>query len=208
MSNSLTRTYTFANGGIAYGDQVDTEIQAIVNTINNADAGTTSWTVVKTVTLTVTGTATISGQLIGKGTATSDSAATGYIGEYISASNAINSNYAATTVWDDLVSISLTAGDWDVSAISLGVINGATWSENILGISSTSGNSETGLVAGDNRIRTTWANSSTTPTIVALTIPSFRVSLAGTTTYYLKQQATFSAGTPQRTGRISARRVR
>lgn len=52
MSNSITRTYSFANGGVADGGQVDSEIQNIVNTINNADAGTTTWTAVKATTLT------------------------------------------------------------------------------------------------------------------------------------------------------------
>lgn len=54
MSNSITRTYTFANGGVADGGQVDSEIQNIVNTINNADAGTTIWTAVKGTTITAT----------------------------------------------------------------------------------------------------------------------------------------------------------
>lgn len=58
MSNSITRTYTFANGGVADGGQVDSEIQNIVNTINNADAGTTSWTTIKSagnITITKSG---------------------------------------------------------------------------------------------------------------------------------------------------------
>lgn len=48
----LTRTYTFTDGTVAYGSQVETEIASIVNTINNLDSGGTTWTNVKVTTLT------------------------------------------------------------------------------------------------------------------------------------------------------------
>jgi hypothetical protein len=50
------------------------------------------------------------------GTNTNDSAAAGYVGEYVS-SAVTATNYGATGVWGDLTSISLTAGDWDVTAL-------------------------------------------------------------------------------------------
>lgn len=47
----LTRTYTFTDGTTAYGSQVDSEISNIVNTLNNLDNGSTTWTNVKVTTL-------------------------------------------------------------------------------------------------------------------------------------------------------------
>lgn len=202
MSNSITRTYSFANGGVADGGQVDSEVQNIVNTINNADAGTTTWTQVKVATLTST-TSTIL-----KGSATSDSAAAGNIGEYI---ESLIGDTAATTSgnYSDGTSISLTAGDWDVSALVCWQSNSGTWSEAYLGISQTTGNSATGLTLGQTMLGAVWANSSTTPIRHSLSIPTLRVSLSATTTIYLKLRAVYSAGTPHADGgRLSARRVR
>lgn len=39
----INRTYTFTDGTVAYGSQVDSEIANIVNTINNLDSATTKW---------------------------------------------------------------------------------------------------------------------------------------------------------------------
>lgn len=47
----ISRTYTFTDGTVAYGSQVDSEIQNIVNTINSLDAATTTWDNVKVTTL-------------------------------------------------------------------------------------------------------------------------------------------------------------
>lgn len=146
------------------------------------------------------------GQLAG--TATNDNASAGNVGEFISSVVSTSSNFASSGTWDDLTSVSLTAGDWDISATLQGTINTSTWTEVILGVSVTAGNSETGLVSGDNRIRETWASSATTPATKTLCIPPWRLSLSTTTTVYLKQQASYSLGVPKRIGRISARRMR
>ena len=45
----ITRTYTFTDGTTAYGSQVDSEIANIVNTLNNLDAATQTWDIVKIV---------------------------------------------------------------------------------------------------------------------------------------------------------------
>jgi hypothetical protein len=142
------------------------------------------------------------------GTITNDNAPAGWVGEYIASAQPTAQNAAATTEFTDLVSISLTPGDWDVSGILQWNQNGATWSDARLGISSTAGNSTAGLSTGDNTIRVSFTSSSTTPVREDLQIPAFRVSLSSTTTYYLKYAATYSAGTPTAAGRISARRVR
>lgn len=143
-----------------------------------------------------------------KGTTTNDAAPALNVGEFITA-NSGATNCATSTQYDDATSISLTAGDWDVSATGYFNSNGATWTILFLGFSSTSGNSATGLIEGDNSMRAQWASSATTPLYVPIVIPPYRVSISSTTTYYLKRRADYSAGTPKVDGaRLSARRVR
>jgi hypothetical protein len=142
------------------------------------------------------------------GTTTNDNASAGYIGEYVSSAvTAVNAG--GTGVWGDATSISLTAGDWDVCGFCNWDINGATWSDARLGISTTSGNSGTGLSSTINYAIGSWASTSTTFQTVPLSIPSYRISLSSTTTIYLKYYSTYSSGTPRLSGAsIHARRVR
>lgn len=201
MSNSITRTYTFANGGIADGGQVDSEIANIVNTINNADAGTTTWTQVKAATLTST-TSTIL-----KGSSTNDSASAGNIGEYIESIPG-SANFGASGVFSDYTSISLTAGDWDVSFLANGdPASVGTFTNFDIGISTTTGNSTTGLTSGSNRLTI----GATTASDTSGCIPVYRMSLASTTTVYAKMESVYSGGSGAPriiSGRLSARRVR
>lgn len=198
--SAVSRTYTFVDGTDAYGSQIELELNTIYNAWNNHDAGTSTWTVVKTTTLTSLGVTTL------KGSATNDSAATGNMGEYISSAATANSNAAANGVFDDVTSISLTAGDWDISGGVDWDVNGATVTQFRSGISITSGNSETGMDEGNQQasfVQTAISGRLT------LFVPTVRISLASTTTVYLKRMAAFSAGTPRSIAyRISARRVR
>lgn len=155
------------------------------------------------------GTATFSGQLIGKGTTTNDNAAAGNIGEYMeSVVAAVNAFGAAT--WGDITSLSLTAGDWNVNLQLMCSRNTATIAgiDFRCGISSTSGNSTTGLTTGSNQmyfINTVSNGMDWVPFCIA----DFRVSLASTTTYFAKgYAANYSVATPQFYARFSARRVR
>lgn len=142
------------------------------------------------------------------GTTTNDAAAAGSVGEYVSSAVGLT-NSGLTTVWGDLTSISLTAGDWLVSTTGIWDYNGATWDAARVGISTTTGNSAAGLTLGSNYVLGGWASSATTPIDVAMGISDFRVSLSGTTTYYYKYMAQFAAnGPPQLAGRISAHRIR
>ena len=142
------------------------------------------------------------------GTTTNDSAAAGLVGQYIE-SIATDTVAVTSTNYGDLTSISLTAGDWDVSAVVYWDNTGATWTIAQYGISTTAGNNGVGLSAGENFISNTWASSATTPTILTGSIAPYRMSLASTTTVYLKYRSTYSAGGPPHSqGRLSARRVR
>lgn len=153
--------------------------------------------------------ATFFGQLTGKGTPTNDSAAAGFIGQYVSSAVTTQLNFPATNTYGDGVSMQLTPGDWDVTAQLDGDSNGATWSVMAVGISTNTGNNSTDMDTGDNRAVLNWANSATTPLEQSLCISAYRVSLAITKTYYLKIFVTFSAnGPPKYRCRLSARRVR
>jgi len=140
------------------------------------------------------------------GTNTNDNASAGYVGEYIESLPGIV-NATTSGQFEDLTSISLTAGDWDITLVVSIDGNGSTMSAAAIGISTTSGNSITGLNLGVNRL-----DEITDPSIgqaVGLSIPNFRVSLSTTTTYYAKFLATYSSGTPRSNGsRLSARRMR
>lgn len=141
-----------------------------------------------------------------RGTSTNDNAPTGHKGEHITASQTTPTNFPATTVYGDGASISLSPGDWDVDASLFSNLNGATITgQPTLGVSTTSGNSSVGLVAGDTTnvgpVPTATANSS-------CNVNAARFSLSATTTIYLKVRCDYSAGNPQYRGRISARRVR
>ena len=138
------------------------------------------------------------------GTQTNDSAATGCIGEYVSAAIASGSAASAVSTGTgfNITSISLTAGDWDVSGLVVGTINGATatWFQG--SVSTSTGTVGTlGDATGESPAPTTAAS-------VSVTLPAVRISLASTTTVYLVARFAFSAGTPKAFGRISARRVR
>jgi len=145
-----------------------------------------------------------SSQLIGNGTTTNDSASTGQVGEVV-LSTASLVNYPATGTWGDLTSISLTAGDWDIAAITQQTTPGTMTGETRLGISVTSGNSATGLTIGYNRATFPFATAAYD---TSGTVPMYRLSLASTTTVYLKYYAEYSTGTPKASGTIIARRRR
>jgi len=140
------------------------------------------------------------------GTNTNNNALAGNVGQYIE-STVIGQSVGTSGQYEDVTSISLTAGDWDISAMIQFNANGATVTNDTFGISSTSGNSSAGLIGGVNSGVWVLPNS-TTGTIQTWTIPAVRVSLAGTTTYYIKSFKQYSVATPQVGARISARRVR
>lgn len=141
-----------------------------------------------------------------KGTTTNDNATALNVGEYSEAT--IGSTAApATGTYGDLQSISLTAGDWDVLVGAIWGINTATWTEARIGVSVTAGNSSTGLVNGQSLMQNSWASSATTPTNVSY-MAHRRVSIAATTTVYLKFYAAYTAGSPTAEGAIWARRRR
>jgi len=140
------------------------------------------------------------------GTTTNDSADAGSVGEIISSYIPLASAVSLTTNTDqDITSISLTAGDWDV------------W-----GNAGVTGDSSTDL---DRATYWVSATSATIPDaslyvrryygqLISLitgdvrTIPALRFSLSGTTTIYLSANAVFTVSTLDGFGNLLAQRVR
>jgi len=142
-----------------------------------------------------------------KGTNTNNNAAAGDVGEYIESTIAFGAAISLTTgVTANVTSISLTAGDWDVSGVVL-MDSGATTNVTRVsaGTSSTSATADvtkgyyshihSGYVPGSGQFR-------------AMPLNTSRFSLSGTTTIYLVALANFTVSTCTAYGTISARRVR
>lgn len=140
-----------------------------------------------------TGTAAI------KGTGTNDSAAAGYVGEYISSQILFASAVSLTTATTkNVTSISLTAGDWEVSG-NVSVLASIAVQAVAVGISTTS------ATLPDFSV---YSSIGTTVTSAGLTIVPQRISLSATTTVYLVALVSFASGTVTACGLIGARRLR
>jgi hypothetical protein len=161
---------------------------------NDHDSGARSWT--KVVSQSFSGPT--------QGTSTNDSAAAGQVGESVRSNNSTGLVSSADSVWTNLVSISLTAGDWDVTGL-LDVSEAAatTWVQGAISVNS--GTTTTDHVHGDNYLSSNGIGAVGNGTV--LTISAYRLSLSSTTTVYLKFFAN-GAGNKTIYGRLSARRVR
>lgn len=146
----------------------------------------------------------LSSRLARAGTTTNDDAAAGDIGEYISSTVASASAVALTTsTAANVTSISLTAGDWDVSTQGYYTVS-VSASDIRVGISTTSATFPSFAAGAGSQSIISGPNFSTT----ALGNGPFRISLSGTTTVFMVVFATFGAGTVSAHGTIRARRVR
>jgi hypothetical protein len=140
------------------------------------------------------------------GTATNDNADAGVVGEFVSATLGAAPGTALTTsTAKNITSISLTAGDWDVSG-RVGMYNAtaATWTAlhgGISTVSATLANEDYYIDQPDGVSASLWN--------FQLTVPQVRISIASTTTVYLVTLPVFTGGTGiVGFGSISARRVR
>lgn len=141
------------------------------------------------------------------GTTTNDSAATGYVGEYVTATVDTGSPVSLTSnVAANITSISLTAGDWDVQGnpyIALGTtttVSACNW-----WVSTTSATYPGGTLQVSYYSIAIPAAASQA---FGFPTPMFRISIAGTTTVYFSIAATFATSTLTAAGSIRARRVR
>ena len=144
-----------------------------------------------------------------KGSATNDSALTGQIGEYISSFHN-TANVPVTGQYVVYSTITLTAGDWDVWGRISWQRNSATFTTFDLecSITSTPGNSFTGSDV-TNSCGMNLGNANLSFGFFDAESGPFRVSISATTDYYMKAYtAVYSAGTPQVSSYIAARRRR
>jgi hypothetical protein len=155
---------------------------------------------------TLTGPLTISQTAGIVGTTTNNNASVGAVGEYVSSVVAAVSAVPLTNnVAANVTSISLTAGDWDVRG-DVSIQPAAT----------------TSMVTANGGINTV---SATIPTVgvgprfylsvafptgvgTQMSLASFRISIAATTTVYLVALAAFTVSTCAAFGYIGARRIR
>lgn len=143
------------------------------------------------------------------GTATNNSATAGNIGEEIDSTLSTYTNYTTSATYQRVASITLTAGDWDIRGFGSFSANTATitLAANAIFLISTTTASASGATEGKN-IAYIPQNALIGTSIESISVPSYRVSIASTTTYYLNSQATFTIGNPQVVGGLSARRCR
>lgn len=134
------------------------------------------------------------------GTTTNDNANTGSIGEYVTATSGSLALTSGSNT--NAASISLTAGDWDVSGNCVYTNTGGVISNINNSVSTTS---LTLAAAPDNGVENgVTVNSGTTYTMAA---PVQRISVSATTIVYLVVASTFT-GTQTVSARIRARRIR
>ena len=139
------------------------------------------------------------------GTSTNNNAASGCIGEYTSATTAYASKVSLTSnTAANIVSISLTAGDWDVQFNPVFTQDTPLTTSGLLaGVSSSSATLPSGAAERAHSPSGPNGNSD-----LSIAPPVTRISLASTTTIYGVATGIFSAGTMSAYGFIRARRVR
>jgi hypothetical protein len=142
------------------------------------------------------------------GTTTSNNCNAGSIGEYISASIGSGSPTGVTSsgVPQNVISISLSAGDWDVRG-NIGFIAAASTTIDgfVVGISTTSA---AFVTPPSNGAYQAFVLPFTTGAANAFSTGTARISLSSTTTIYLVAQANYNVSTMSVYGFIGARRVR
>jgi hypothetical protein len=155
-----------------------------------------------------TGATTIQGVAAGQipGTATNDNATAGNVGEIITATKAVGSAVSiptsGTTV--NVTSISLTAGDWEVHGNVCYSNTGTTPVAAAGGLSTTSATLPTPGVEGYFQLSVSFLVGGTN----CFPTGNVRVSLSGTTTYFLTALANYTGTAPAAYGTITARRAR
>jgi len=139
------------------------------------------------------------------GTTANNNAAAGSVGELISATSG-GGNLSASGATNNITSIALTAGDWDVcGTVVLSFAAGTTSTLQRCGISSTSATYGT---IGEENNTILMVNAITGAQSLVFNLGSMRFSLAAPTTVYLLGSATYAVSTIAYGGFISARRVR
>lgn len=142
------------------------------------------------------------------GTSTNDAAPAGYYGELLSAQlAAASATSLVTATGKTVISVSLTAGDWEVSGSVHFIPANTTVVASLIASISATDNTQASAdsVGGYASIGAVYTSGGATMSATPIPI---RVSLAATTTYYLVATGTFSVSTCTAYGTIRARRLR
>lgn len=137
-----------------------------------------------------------------KGTATNDNAQAGSVGEYLS--NTVLATSLTNGAPFNAASITLTAGDWDVSG-SVSFINGTGASSSVMNASLSTTTATQNTAIG---FMTSSPNVTTITVTTRMSTPVARFSLTAATTIFLVGVDTFAGGSVTSDGLIRARRVR
>ncbi len=138
------------------------------------------------------------------GTTTNDNAAAGHVGEYISSVIPVASPVTmASNAATDVTSISLTAGDWDITANVSYIGMGTTAIGAYVWTSTTSA-----TVVDQSLYTDIGLGAAAVLTTIGLNAPSVRYSLSTPTTIYLTSYLANTSGTGSACGAIYARRAR
>lgn len=189
ISTGTTRTYTLPN------------VTATILTNNAASE----------VTQSAAGAVKSAGQLLG--TNTNDTASAGYVGEF--KEDCETSGVTVTTTGDikavTTTGISLTAGTWDINASIQYLPAATTNTTNFQAYISTNAtlNSNTGRDIQRNFIQINYPGGAVTGNVNnAFALPTWRVNLSGSQSYFLKVAPNYTVANPAATGCIRATRIR
>lgn len=162
-----------------------------------------TWTAAQTFSALTTLSGGLSGVISGV------NAGAGVVGEEITASQSTYTNYTTTATYQNVASIALTAGDWEITALGTFSVNSATLTTgaNATFVISTTTASAAGATEGVNIFYISQSFMSPTSKSSVDSIV-YRVNISAGATYYLNTQATFTSGNPQFVGTIRARRIR
>ena len=149
----------------------------------------------------------------GVGTSTNNNAAAGQIGEFVTATVASGAAVALTTsVAANVTSISLTAGDWDISAQVDHLIAASTsitqLNASISLTSATLAGQAGGAGLGTDATAVASFSAMVPTANITQDIGLVRLSVAATTTVFLVAMDAFTLSTISAFGTIRARRVR
>jgi len=179
----------------------------IIQTTNAGGTATTALTINNNQQITFANAITPSTTNGIVGTTLADNANAGSVGEYVSSTVSLATTGATTGTYTNVTSISLTAGDWDVSGLIQANGSGTTTFTALAGsINTTSATWNSTYYATQQY--TTAILQSTLLFALSNTIPTQRLSLSTTTTVYLVGYLVFATSTAGFGGTIRARRVR
>ena len=147
------------------------------------------------------------------GVTNSSNVTAGEIGEVIT--NSASNVSLSTSAVKDITTISLTAGDWEVSAptVLIAFSNGTTWNQAAAFIN-TSSATQPSFTSGMPQTAINLSSTQTSSTVSGFgtgwssSLSSVRINVSTTTTLYLSCFAFFGVSSANATGYLRARRIR